>query len=82
MSDYISRFFDEKDLDDQVYEVASPNGTINYISTSDVIWMLKMSEGNARHSIQRVLHELDLRNGDVHHFLKHMAQGTALSIPM
>ena len=82
MSDYITRFFDEKDLDDQVYEVASPNGTVNFISSRDVIWMLKTSEGDARRSIQRVLHELDLCNGDVHHFLKHMATGLALSIPM
>tara|TARA_Y100000401_G_scaffold116090_1_gene121107 strand:+ start:825 stop:1097 length:273 start_codon:yes stop_codon:yes gene_type:complete len=82
MSDYITRYFDEKDLDDQVYEVESPNGTVNFISTGDVIWALKTSEGDARRSIQRVLHQLDLCNGDVHHFLKHMAKGLALSIPM
>lgn len=82
MSDYITRYFDEKDLDDQVYEVESANGTVNFISTGDVIWALKTSEGDARRSIQRVLHQLDLCNGDVHHFLKHMAKGLALSIPM
>ena len=81
MSDFITRFFEEKGLDNQVYEVKSLNGTHNILCTDDVVWALKQASGTERQSIERVLRELDRRNGDVHHFLKHMAQGVAISMP-
>ena len=62
MSDFITRFFEEKDLDNQVYEVKSLNGTHNILCTDDVVWALKQTSGTERQSIERVLRELDRRN--------------------
>lgn len=79
MSDFITAFFSEKDLEDRIYEVDSPNGTLNLISTSNVIERIGLTSGQERQKIEAILRELDFRNGDLHHFLGHLAQAMAIS---
>ena len=77
--DFITTFFAEKDLDDRIYEVEN-DGTLNLISTADVIERIGFTSGDERQKIENILRELDLRNGDVHHFLAHLAQAMAISM--
>ncbi len=74
----LQTFFNEKNLDDRIYEVESKNGTLNLISTADVIQRILSSAGEERENIKRILLELDIQNGDLHHFLKHLAQALAI----
>jgi len=77
--DFIATFFAEKDLDDRIYEVESANGTLNLISTANVIEKIGMTSGTERQQIENILRQLDFRNGDIHHFLNHLAQAMAVS---
>ena len=77
--DFITTFFAEKDLEDRIYEVESANGTLNLISTANVIEKIGMTSGGERKQIEDILRQLDFHNGDIHHFLRHLAQAMAIS---
>ena len=74
----LQTFFNEKNLDDRIYEVESNNGTLNLISTENVIEKILSCTGKERMDIERILLKLDIQNGDLHHFLKHLAQAHAI----
>ena len=78
--DYISTFFTEKDLDDRIYQVESANGTLNLISTADVVTALGFTSGSERDKVEGILRQLDFNNGDIHHFLEHLAGAMAMDI--
>lgn len=73
----LQTFFNEKALDERTYEVVAPGGTPNLIPTSVVIERILSTTGHERQQISDILMQLDVRNGDVHHFLAHLAQGLA-----
>ena len=80
-ANFFTTFFDEKDLTEQVYEVESKNespwGKTHLITTAAVIEQIKLTEGDEAEVIENILRQIDLRNGDVHHFLRHIAQAMA-----
>ena len=45
MNTFFNRYFNEKDLDNQVYEITTPNGTMNLIETDMVIAKIKTTQG-------------------------------------
>ena len=79
MTDFFTTFFNEKNLVERIYEVNAEDGTINLIPTSMVIAAIQQTQGQERQQVERILRELDFRNGDVHHFLGHLAQAMAIS---
>ena len=70
---YFNRFFNEKRLSSQIYEVKDGNGVVHMIPTEVVLEALAQTRGSERKKAE----EIDFRNGDVHHFLKHLAEGLA-----
>ena len=74
MKSYFERFFEEKNLDKQDYKVMV-NGTEHKISSDYIISIVKQTKGNEAKQIENVLTKIDFHNGDVHHFLKHLAEG-------
>jgi len=74
--DFFTTFFKEKDLVEKTYEVEI-NGTWHLIPTSIVIQQIKAASGADKKKIEMVLRKLDFLNGDIHHFLKHLAVGIA-----
>lgn len=77
---YFDAFFSEKNLIEQIYDVASPNGTPNVIPTSAVIDAIKSTQGNEAKQIANALRQLDFYNADIHHYLEHMAQALAVDL--
>ena len=77
--DFLSTFFAEKDLAERTYEVEAADGTLNLVPTSSVIERILTTRGQERRQIETILRTLDIRNGDVHHFLQHLAQAMAVS---
>lgn len=75
---FFQAFFTEKALDDRTYEVVSAGGTLNLISTETVIAAINRTKGAEAQQIEAVLRKLDFLNGDIHHFLAHIAQGLAV----
>ena len=74
---FFETFFSEKDLTDEVYTVTSANGTPNIIPSSVVIEAVKRTKGEEAQKIEAILREIDFLNGNIHHFLQHLAQGLA-----
>ena len=75
---FFATFFLEKDLTDEVYTVTSKNGTPNIIPSSVVIEAVKRTRGEEAKKIETILRKIDFLNGNVHHFLQHLAQAMAL----
>jgi len=75
---FFNTFFSEKDLTEQVYTVTSANGTPNIIPSTVVIDAIKKTKGAEAKQIETILRQIDFANGDIHHFLKHIAQGLAV----
>lgn len=74
---YITRFFAEKNLDERTYSVTAPNGTAHLIPTGCVIEAIHTAPVKEQDQIASVLRQLDFRNGDIHHFLNHLAGALA-----
>ena len=78
MNTFFNRIFDEKNLENRIYEVAAPQGTMNFIETDMVIAKIKTTQGEEAQKIETVLRKIDFANGNVHHFLNHIAQAMAV----
>ena len=78
MNTFFNRYFNEKDLDNQVYEITTPNGTMNLIETDMVIAKIKTTQREEAKKIEAIIRQIDCLNGDLHHFLKHLAQAMAI----
>ena len=78
MNTFFNRYFNEKDLDNQVYEIAALNGTMNLIETDMGIAKIKTTQGEEAKKIEAIIRQIDCLNGDLHHFLKHLAQAMAI----
>jgi len=74
---YLVRFFQEKDLTERTYEVAAPDGTMHLIPTGCVIEAIHAAPAGEQDKIAGILRQLDFRNGDIHHFLNHLAGALA-----
>ena len=77
---FFETFFSEKDLTDEVYTVTSANGTPNIIPSAVVIEAVKRTKGEEAQKIEAILRKIDLANGNIHHFLKHLAQALAADL--
>ena len=74
----LSTFFAEKDFEIRTYEVTSPTTGDSHIITTDVvIERILNTQGQERQQVTAILQQLDFRNGDFHHFFKHLATALA-----
>ena len=80
MSNYFETFFSEKNLSNEIYEVTAPEGTVNFIESKAVIERIKQTKGLEAQKIEEILRVIDYKNGDVHHFLKYLAQTMAFDL--
>lgn len=74
---YLRRFFAEKALDERTYVVNAPDGTAHFIPTGCVIESIQAAPAHEQEQIAGILRQIDFRNGDVHHFLNHLAGALA-----
>jgi hypothetical protein len=73
---YLRAFFAEKDIAGKTFEVEGDFGT-NHIPNECVVErMAQMSKGEAK-GVEGILRKIDFANGDVNHFLAHLAQSMA-----
>ena len=71
---YLKNFFLEKDIAPAMFELQSPRtGEMHYIPNSVVVeHFVHLDDDQAEH-VSRILRNIDFANGDVNHFLEHMA---------
>ena len=72
-NDYLTTFFEEKDLPTVSWEITSKDGTWNHISNEVVIEHVLATQGDERRKIENVIRKIDFQNGDVNHFLRFLA---------
>ena len=70
----LKRFFEEKELQEVVWEIETSQGW-NIISNTKVIeWILSLEEGEQKEKIKEKIREIDFKNGNINNFLKHLAK--------
>jgi hypothetical protein len=76
---YLKTFFEEKSLDrNHTFEVTAPLGTVNMIEARVVIdTILTATPAHEQEKIASILRKIDFHNGDVMHFLSHLAGALA-----
>ena len=72
MTTYFDRFFEEKDLPYQVWDI-EVGDTVHIIDSEAVIEAIKGTPANERRTIRNMLTRIDFVNGDVMDYLKHLA---------
>lgn len=75
---FFNRFFAEKNLDGQIYEI-EVDGTLHMVETGAVLEHIALTQGEERLHIEAIIRKIDFYNGDLHHFFKHLAEYMAKS---
>ncbi len=79
MSNFFNTFFSEKALAPRVFDVTDSKGLSHSIPSEVVIEAIHGTRGDERRKIESTLRRIDFANGDVNHFLAHLARGLAES---
>lgn len=75
---WLDTFIEEKGVDvDQGFEVEGPSGR-NWMCYQNVIDAMKQAPKHEQASIKNMIVRIDFRNGDVTHYLRHLAQAIAI----
>lgn len=74
---FFYRFFEEKDIPDRVFDVEDSTGMSHSIPNSVVVEHIAQASRREQKQIEGILRKIDFANGDVNHFLKHMAGAVA-----
>lgn len=70
----LNTFFKEKDLENVTFTVDNGDD-FHILDTESMIKIVKSTKGTEREKIKNILRKIDFNNGDVNHFLNHLAQG-------
>lgn len=73
MSHYLKTFFQEKNLPLANWELEAEDGTLHWISNEVVIEHVMAAGRDEQTQIANVIRKIDFANGNVNHFLKHLA---------
>jgi len=74
MIKYIKNFFEEKEIPYQEWQIEH-NNNIHFIDNEKVIEIIKSAPTNEQKEIADILRKIDFQNGNVNHFLRHLAEG-------
>ena len=73
MASFMDVFFEEKNVECKTWEIVDNSGMTHIISSDVVIEAIKCTSGTERKEIEIILRKIDFNNGDVNHFLHHLA---------
>ena len=70
---YLRTFFKEKELPSVNWEIEAPDGMLHHISNDVVIEHIWTCNDQEMTEVANVIRKIDFANGNVNHFLKHLA---------
>ena len=70
----LNMFFKEKVIPSTTFDFTLPSGELHIVENEFVIQLCKDSKGGERTFIKNTLMKIDFANGNVNHFLKHLAK--------
>ena len=74
---YLDLFFAEKDIPYKVFDVKDSQGVTHSIPNEAVIEAIMGTRGGERAKIEKTIRMIDFKNGDMNHYLEHLARGLA-----
>jgi len=77
--DFFDVFFEEKDIPPKTFEVKDKNDNTHFIDNTFVINLIKSASPEEKKQIEDILRKIDFHNGDVNHFLEHLAKGYVMT---
>jgi len=72
---WFDTFLEEKNLRYTAWDIVDSNGNTHFIDSDVVIDAIKNASTEEQRKIKEIIVKIDFRNGDVNHFLQHLAQG-------
>jgi hypothetical protein len=75
-TEFLRNFFAEKDIPETTFEVEGPSG-MNMIPNTVVVEHMQLCPAHELKGIEGILRKIDFANGDVNHFLGHLAKALA-----
>ena len=76
---WFERFLSEKGVSkDETFEVEGPEWGINTIPVHCIVDLYNQAPAHEKAKIKATFVKIDFMNGDVRHFLKHLAKAVAL----
>ena len=73
---YLKTFFEEKNLPFAEFEIETVEN-IHFISNEIVIEHIMVAPAQEQEQIADIIRKIDFKNGNVNHFLEHLAHGLA-----
>lgn len=74
---YLNRFFAEKVIPEREFTVTDSQGMDHFIPNGVVVEAIAQTSGAERKKVEDTLRQIDYRNGDVNHYLEHLAKALA-----
>ena len=74
---YLYKFFKEKDIPDKMFDKVDSRGVSHVIPNAVVVEFIAQTRGSEQKKIEDTLRKIDFANGDVNHFLDHLAGAIA-----
>lgn len=74
---YLYNFFSEKNIPERTFDVEDSQGLSHSIPNEVVVEHIAQTRGRERAQIEDILRKIDFHNGDVNHFLAHLAEAIA-----
>ena len=76
-NNWLDTFLSEKGIDlDQPINVEGESG-LNFMTVENIVEFMKVTSSGEQKAIKNTFVMIDFKNGDVLHFIKHLAQGVA-----
>ena len=76
-NNWLDTFLSEKGIDlDQPINVEGGAG-LNFMTVENIVQFMKVTSAGEQKAIKNTFVMIDFKNGDVLHFIKHLAQGVA-----
>lgn len=74
---FFYNFFSEKTGIKDSFDITLDNGSFHIVETGVILEMIEKTKGTERKNIEMIIRKIDFQNGDVNHFLNHLATGIA-----
>jgi hypothetical protein len=71
---WLDTFIEEKKLPNKDFEIDYA-GFIHHFTSDQVIDLIRKAPSHEQKQIKDIIVKIDFKNGDINHFLKHLARG-------
>jgi len=75
--EYLYKFFQEKDIPEKDFKKTDKNRVTHFIPNAVVVEYIAQTRGSERKQVEGIIRQIDFKNGDINHFLEHLAGAIA-----